>query len=162
MRSDHYISAGCKGDRPIKLNGRLFAFRTDPRRAERFGKLAVRLASSRNINLALPRLQHVNGKMGGCAEAEQADAFSFFHACNSQSAKANDAGTEQRSGVKIVELSGNRKAEISAGQSVFGVATIHRVASKSWKVAEVLHFSTAICAGTIGTANPGNTHAGSW
>jgi len=61
--------------------------------------------------------------------------------------------------VQIVERIGQREDEVSTGGGVLGVATLDCVACKSWVVAEILQAFVAIRAGTIGSAQPADSHA---
>src|SRR6266498_3681216 len=60
--------------------------------------------------------------------------------------------------MKIVKLRGNRKAEISAGHCVFGVAAVHCVSGEDWVVTQVLHSTAAVFAPPVRSGNPGDTH----
>ena len=60
--------------------------------------------------------------------------------------------------MQVIELRRNRAAKILARQSIFGISTVHGVAGEGWRVAQVFHSATAVCAGAIGAAKPGNTN----
>ena len=62
--------------------------------------------------------------------------------------------------MEIVELRRNRKTKVGAGECVFRIASIHGVAGEGGEVAQVFHIATAVSAGAVGPAEPGNTDAG--
>jgi len=100
--------------------------------------------------------------MGRCPKAEKSNALTFFDSRHPQRTEANDAGTEQRRGVEIIELRGNGKAEIGAGERVLGVTSVHGVTGERGTVAEVFHVAAAKRTGAIGAAEPGDPDAGAF
>src|SRR5215469_4536730 len=97
--------------------------------------------------------------MGGGTEAKQPHAFSLFYSRHSQRPEADDSGTQQRRRVEIIELSGNRKAEIGPGERVLGITAVDGVAGECRRITQVLHFAAAVGAGAVGAADPGDTDA---
>src|SRR5215470_11151846 len=98
--------------------------------------------------------------MCGRAKPEQPNTIALFDSSNPNRAKADDACAEQRCGMQIVEVAGNGEAEIRARQSILRIAPIDGVTSKGWEVAEVFHIVTAVGAGAVGAAEPGDADAG--
>jgi hypothetical protein len=119
-------------------------------------------ASSGNIDFTIPVLQHMDCEMGRCPEAEKSDAFAIFDTGYTERTEADDTGTEQRRGVKIIELRRNGKTEIRSGESVFGVTSVHGVAGEGGTVAEVFHVAAAKRTGAIGPTKPGDADAGTF
>jgi hypothetical protein len=101
-------------------------------------------------------------EMGRCPEAEKSDALTFFDSRHPQRTEANDTGTEQRRGAEVIELRRNGKAEIGAGERVFGVTSVHGVTGEGGTVAEVFQAAAAKKTGAIGAAKPGDTDAGAF
>src|SRR5580658_1685227 len=159
QRADNHISAGSERDGAIELDWRLFIFISDPRGAERRCELAMRLSPARDVHFAFPCLENSDREAGRGSEPEETDAFARLDACDAQAAESDDAGTEQRSYVDVVQAAGQRVCEVRARQSVFGVTAIHRVAGKNWPVAQIFHFVAAIPAIAVYSAHPGNPHA---
>jgi len=60
--------------------------------------------------------------MGRSPEAKQSGALSRFDASDAKTAEADDACTQERSGVQIVEQSGQREDEVSASENVFRIS----------------------------------------
>ena len=103
-RGDHNVSARRKGDGAIELDRRTLPFIAHPNRSQRAGQLAMRFAAGGNIHLAVPGEQDRDRQVGGGAEAEQTHMLAGLNSGNAETAKADDARTEQRRGMQIVEL----------------------------------------------------------
>ncbi len=97
--------------------------------------------------------------MGRGTEAEQAYTLSRFDPGNAQAAKANDARTEQRSRVEIVERCGQREDKVSARQCVLRIAAGNAVTSEYWRVAEIFAALATIWTRAVSTSKPGDTNA---
>src|SRR6266851_2363409 len=152
-------SAGREGDGTIEFNRGLFALLADPGCAEGGSLLAMALTAGGDVDLAVPGLKDGDGEAGGGAEAEESDAFTRFHAGDTQAAEADDAGAEERGYVGVVQTGGQGVGEVGADQSVLGVATIDGVAGEGGVVAEVLGSAKAVGAGTIGASYPGDAYS---
>jgi hypothetical protein len=76
-----------------------------------------------------------------------------------KAAEADNAGTEERGRVKIIESCRQRNHEITTGQCEFGVAAVNGVAGEGGRVAEVLTIPDAVPAGSVRAADPGDAHA---
>jgi len=61
-------------------------------------------SAGRDIDFAIPTFQNMDCEMSGGAEAEESDALAFFDTRHTECAEADDAGTEQRRSMEIVEL----------------------------------------------------------
>jgi hypothetical protein len=109
------ISRRGKCDGTIKFNGRLFGLGSNPGGAKGFGELAMGFSASRDVNFAFPSLQYGDHEVSGGAETKESDAFASLDSCDAQAAEADDAGTEQRSSVEIVEGAGQGENKIGAG-----------------------------------------------
>src|SRR5580700_3379313 len=96
------------------------------------------------------------------AEAKQADPFSLFHTRYSKAAVTDDACTQQRSRLKIVEGRGKRKNEIGPRDCEFGIAAIHRVSGEGRRVAQVLKSPPAVGTISVRAAQPGNADSRPW
>jgi hypothetical protein len=115
-----------------------------------------------NIDFATPTSYNVDGEMGRGAEAEESHTVAFFDAGDTKRAEADDAGAQQRRGVEVVELRGNRKTKVGAGKGVAGVPSVHGVTSEGGEVAQVFHIAAAVKAGAVGAAQPRNPDAGAF
>jgi hypothetical protein len=62
--------------------------------------------------------------------------------------------------MKIIERRRKGNNEIAARGCEFGVASVDAIAGEGGRVTEILITLEAIPAGSIGTADPGHTHAG--
>src|SRR5579875_1632154 len=100
------IAAGRERDRPIKLLRRFFRFCSHPGCAERLCQLSMRFAAGRDIDLAIPVLKDCDGEMSGGAEAEESNSISVFDASDANTAKTDDARTEQRGSLHVIERRG--------------------------------------------------------
>ena len=94
--------------------------------------------------------------MGGGAEAVHADAPAV--AQQPVGAVADQAGTEQRGGLYVVETFRDRKTVVGIGAQVLGKAAVHLVAGVTSLVAEVLAPTLAVIAVAATAAQPGYTH----
>jgi hypothetical protein len=101
-------------------------------------------------------MQNCDGEMRGGSETEEAYSFARLDSSDAQAAEADDAGAEQGSGVEVVQ--GVRKGidEAGAGESVFGVASVDRIAGKRRSVAQIFKAFRAIGARSIDASQPGN------
>ena len=97
--------------------------------------------------------------MRGRAEAEQSDALAGLNTGDAQAAKTDDAGTEKRGSVQIIERCGEREDEIGAGESVLRVSARDAVSGERGSVTKILHVSLAIGAGAVSSAEPGDANA---
>ena len=158
-RRDHHISAGREGNRPVEFDWWPLGFGANPGRSHRPCQLAMRLSPRRDIDLALPGVQHFNRQVRRSSEAEQSDAFPRLHFRDPKAAKADDARAQQRRGPQIIQLSGQREDKVRAGGCVFRITTVHRIASERGRVAEVLFAALTIPAGAVGAADPRHAHA---
>src|SRR4051812_42446063 len=114
----------------------------------------MRCAASGHVDVAPPDAQHRNCQMGRCAEAEQPNALASLDSRDTQAAKAYDSGAEQRRGMQVVELPGQRGDEIGAGPCVLGIAAVDRITGGRRLVAEVLHSAAAVRTGSGRAADP--------
>jgi hypothetical protein len=76
-----------------------------------------------------------------------------------QTAKTNDAGTEQRRSMQVVEPRRKGKDEIGPRERVFCVTAIYRIASEDRSIAKVLHASAAVPTRSVNAANPRDSNA---
>jgi hypothetical protein len=98
--------------------------------------------------------------MCGGPETEQTHTLSVLDACNPKTTKTDDAGTQERCGVQIIQPIGKGKDKIGTGECILGVSAVHGIAGKSSRIAQVLKVVLAIPALPISPANPGNSDAG--
>jgi len=92
--------------------------------------------------------------MRGRAKAKQAHALARFNASDPQAAKANDASTEERCGVQIIEGRGKRDDKVGASESVFRVSARDVIAGERGRVAEILEAFFAIRTRAVSSAEP--------
>ena len=78
-RRDHHVTTGREGNRAVKFAGWLVGFSANPLRAEGLRQLLVLLSARRDINITLPRVQDIDGKMRRRAEAEEPDPLALLH-----------------------------------------------------------------------------------
>ena len=150
------VTAWGEGDGAVEFHGRLVGFRSDPGCAERFGQFTMRLAASRDIDLAVPGLQNCDREVGGGSEAEQANAFAWFDSSNTQAAKTDDAGAEQRSRVQIIEGFREGENEVGASESILAVSASYCVTGEGGGLAEIFETLLTVSAGAVGSTEPGN------
>src|SRR5271169_2586533 len=112
-----------------------------------------------DIHFAFPGLQNGDGDASRRSESKKADSFAGLDASDTQAAKSDDAGAEQRSDVHVVQGARQRKREVRTRESVFGVAAVYRVTREDRLIAQVFHRVAAIPAIAIHAAHPGNSHA---
>ena len=98
--------------------------------------------------------------MGGGTEAKEADAVARLDSGDTQAAKADDSGAQQRRGVQIVERIGQWKHEVGARGGELGISAIDRIAGKGGRIAKILPASRAIRAGAVDSADPGHSDPG--
>ena len=106
-------------------------------------------------------MEHLDGEMRRGSKPEKAHPLSGLCARDTQAAKSNDARTEQRGSVEIIEFGWKRKYEIGARQRILRIAAIDGIAGKSRRIAEILVALAAVPARSVGSAEPGDTHTGS-
>ena len=99
--------------------------------------------------------------MRGCAETEEANAIAGFDPGHAKAAKADDTGTEKRSGVQVVQVRRERIDEVGTCHCVLRITAVDGVSSKDRRIAEVLEAAPAIRTISVDTADPRNTYAGS-
>jgi len=99
--------------------------------------------------------------MRGCAETEEANAVAGFDPGHANAAKADDTGTEKRSGVQVVQVRRERIDEVGTCHCVLRITAVDGVSSKDRRIAEVLEAAPAIRTISVDTADPRNTYAGS-
>jgi len=83
-----------------------------------------------------------------------------LHSRYPETAKPNDAGTQKRGGVQIVQRGGKRKYKVSPGKCILGVSTVHGVAREGGRIAKVFQAVLTIPALPINAAYPGNPYSG--
>jgi hypothetical protein len=93
------------------------------------------------------------------AEAEQADAVAALYACYPYASKSDNSGAEQRRGMEVIKLSGQRENEIRASECILSVPAIHAVSRERRVITEILPAAPAIRAAAIHAAHPGNSDA---
>src|SRR5580704_6359947 len=95
------------------------------------------------------------------AKTKQPYTLSLLGAGSAQDAKTDDARTQQRRGVQIVQLRRQRKYEVCPGRRVLGVTSVDGVPGESRRVAEIFIASPAIPARSVGASDPGNANPAS-
>ena len=158
-RGNHYIAAGRESHSAVEFNRRFVGLGANPFCPHRLRQLAMRFAARRDIDLALPRVQDFNRQVRRRAEAEQSDALARLHFSHAQAAKADDPRAQQRRGSQIIKRVRQRKHEVGARGSVFGVAAVHGVSGERGRVAEVFFVMAAVPAGAIRAADPRHANA---
>src|SRR5262249_8233174 len=95
-------------------------------------------------------------------KSEQPNLFPWLHSSYSQASKSDDASAEKRRGMQIIHFEWKWKQEIAACNSVFGIATINRIAGKGRTVAQILQAAPAIWTISIHPTDPGNSDASAY
>src|SRR5215469_12881156 len=93
------------------------------------------------------------------AKAKQPYAIARLDTRNAQAAKANDAGTQEGRGMKVIQRLGKWENKVAARKRIFSVATRHGVAGKCRRVAKILKASLAIAARAVRASNPRHAYA---
>jgi len=81
----------------------------------------------------------------------------MFRASDPQAPESDDARAKQRRRMHVIETAGKREHEIRSRHGKLGEPAIHRVARESGCIAKIFRASTAIRAGSVDAAEPGNT-----
>jgi hypothetical protein len=92
------------------------------------------------------------------AKAVQPNPFAGLHARDAQSAKTDDAGTQERRRLLRRHLRRNRYGEILAHRNVLGEAAVAIVTREYRRIAKVLSAAAAIRARPVGPAQPRNAY----
>ena len=158
-RVDHHIAAGGEGDGAVEGDGRTFGIVADPGCAHGARELLVRSAARRDIDLAIPGLEHFDDEVRRCAKAEESDAVAGGNFSDAEAAEADDAGAKERREVDRGGLFGKRDEEVGTGDGVFRIAAIDGVARVGGVVAEILAVPAAERAGAVDAAEPGDAGA---
>src|ERR1019366_5929563 len=103
-------------------------------------------------------MQHRDGQMRGGAESEQSHTIARRDASHTQTAKSDDSGTEERRGVRVIQILRQRENKIIAREGILSVASIHAVTSEGGQIAEIFLAAAAIAARAIRAADPGYAH----
>jgi hypothetical protein len=99
------------------------------------------------------------GDVGGGAEAVEAEAGAALDAGDAEAAEADDAGAQQRGGLQIGEVLGERVDESLLGKHVFGEAAVSGPACEMGAIAEVFAARRAELALAAGAVEPGDADA---
>src|SRR5207249_385426 len=112
---------------------------------------------SKHLHSPVPR--HLNRNVPRRAEAVKTQSRTTFYAREPQRPEPDDSRAKQRRGLFIGKTFGNRVDEVLGRDNEFGITAIHAVARERRAVAEILHASAAIFAGSVRSMQPGNAHA---
>src|ERR1700723_1256128 len=159
-RADDDFAAWREGDGAIELHGRLVIFRADPGSTHGRGRFSMGFTPGDDIDFAFPRLQNGQRQTCGAAETEEADAFALVHIGNAQASKSNNAGTQQRGDVDVIEAGRQGHGEVRAHRGVLSIAAVYGVAGEGRLVAQVFQAVAAIPATVVHPTHPGNSAAG--
>ena len=119
----------------------------------------MRGAACQDIHLAVPRAQNGDRQMRRRAETEKPNSVARLNPSNPQAAKADDAGAQERRCVKIIQLRRKSVNEIAARRGILRIAAVHGVSGEDGRITKIFESATAIWAGSVYTADPGNTDA---
>src|ERR1700693_5185919 len=97
--------------------------------------------------------------MRGRAKTEESNAVARFDSSYSQAAEADDPGAEQRGRVQVVQLCGELEYKIAARRGILRIAAVHWVSGERRSIAKIFEPASAVGAGSVDAANPGNTDA---
>src|SRR5580658_3826 len=118
----------------------------------------MRVATRRDINLAIPGLQNSNRQMRGCAKAKKSNPLAGFNPRHAQAAKTNDAGAQQWRGVQIIQFPGELEYKVVARRCILRVAAVDGISRKDRSIAKIFQSAAAIRAGSVYTSDPGNSN----
>jgi hypothetical protein len=104
-------------------------------------------------------MQDGNSQTRRATKPKEPDSLSRLDSRNSQAAKADDTGAQQRSNVCVIQARRQPKYEVCACENILGVATIHHITGENRLVAEILKAVMAVPAIAIDAAHPGNADA---
>jgi hypothetical protein len=96
--------------------------------------------------------------MRGGTETKQAHPLSGLDAGDTQTAKTDDAGTQEGSSMPIIEGFGKGVYEISPSDRKLGIAPVHGITGKGWRIAKVFQVVLTVPAAPFDAADPGNSH----
>src|SRR5262245_46018002 len=91
------------------------------------------------------------------AKSKQSDAFTALDARNADTAKPNNARTEQRSRLSVLQLFRQGVDKVPARYSIFPITSINRIAGEYWCVAKIFHPMAAKRASAVHAAEPRNS-----
>src|ERR1700756_718843 len=111
-----------------------------------------------DINLTVPGVEDSHQQLRRRSKAEESDAHTRFHSCDSHTAKPNNARTEQRCGISRRKLLRQLEEKVSASSREFGVATVVRVTRVPRLITQILAIRAAETACAINTAYPGDAY----
>src|SRR5215210_8604216 len=156
QRDRHQRPDGSEDDRRVELLRRGLTRASGPGGAQLAREALALLVTIPGEREDLPALMngHLDDYVGGVAEAVEAEAFGV--ADHGQRAVADQARAQQRRGLKVRILLGDREAEAVVGDGVPGVAAVYLVAGEPGVVAEVLPVREAVAAATVRVAEPGD------
>src|SRR5216684_870109 len=97
--------------------------------------------------------------MGGSAKSEEADTVASLNTGDPQAAKANDARAQERRSVQVVQLWRELKHKVAAGRGILRITAVDGVSREYRCIAKIFKSAAAIGAGSVDSANPGNTDA---
>ena len=101
------------------------------------------IAAREHEDLASPMPRHLNGQMRRGTEAKQSQPLPGPHAREPQRAIPNDAGAQQRGGVRVVERPGQRIHVVGPRHQVLRVSPVHVIAGEHDLSAQVLFTTPA-------------------
>src|ERR1700756_216933 len=110
--------------------------------------------ASGDVDFAVPCEQHLDDELRRCAEAEEPDALAVLHIGDAHTAKANDAGAEQRGSVVVAQLLRQDGEEVGSGGGVLGVTALVGVSGVGGLVTEVFAAAETAGACAVGGADP--------
>jgi hypothetical protein len=122
----------------------------------------VLLAAGGDVDLAVPVAEDFDHQRGGGSEAEEADSLAELRSGYADAAEADHSGTKQRGDVSVRERRGQRVDEVGSGGCVLGVASVDGVAGENDVVAEIFFSAAAEGAGSVGSADPGDSDSGAF
>src|SRR6202035_608572 len=92
------------------------------------------------------------------AKTEQSNPVAWFHAGHSQAAKADDAGAQERRGMQVVELWGERIDKIAARHSILRITAVNRVSGENRRITEIFQAAATVGTISIDSADPRDTY----
>ncbi len=116
-------------------------------------------ATGGRINLDIPVARDLNGHVRGRPEAIEGKLAAALHSGEPKRAKTDDPRAQKGSGLLVVKRLGDRVDESFWRDSVFGIASVDRIAGKSGAVAEIFLARAAILARLIRAVQPRNADA---
>src|ERR1700687_4970143 len=109
----------------------------------------------------MPGPQNFDREMCRRTKSEQSDFIARLHVGYAKAAKPDNAGTQQRRGVNVVQRRRQREDEVRTSDGKLRVPTIFAITGKSRRIAKVFKVVSAVPARAVRASDPRDAYSGS-